>query len=1027
MAESAAVAGVDPSRVNTPEELAACLNGLRRRRGLSYEAMDKAAAERRDWPGRSQLEPLGKSTVGEIVTGKRLPTRGKLLTFLAVCGVTPADLAQWLAAWERARTSDLTRPADAVRVRDARPRLLGVHDAIHVEEEVPGELPVYVPRDIDGAVRAELTANAQRGCFVLLIGGSSVGKTRTLYEAVLAGLPDWWLIHPEDAEAIRRLADAPTPRTVVWLDELQRYLGTGASVTAGTVRSLLRAGAVLATTIWPDEYGNRIAPRRPGYGDPHALDRELLDLAKNFDVADAFTRTENDRALELAAVDARLRLALDSTDGGLTQVLAAGPQLMRWWEQAHDPYAKAIITAAVDARRLGAESPMTTQFLSGAVRGYLTPAQRAIAPADWLERALDYATTPMHGAASTLRPVDDGTMSRTEGYVAADYLLQHSRRTRQDQLGPLSLWDALTTDVAIASDLTRLGQAARARGLYRHAAALWTKAVTLGRADAGNHLINHLRHVAPGDIARAALWAVGHINLRDPLAVARLLGELRGAGADDAVRTLLARDPAGHADLDDPAGVYWLLRALRAAGASDAVHTLATRAADCADLDHPAVALLLRELRSGGTIDAVHSLATRGADHASLDNLLVVALLLTAMRKIGADDAVRTLLARDPAAHASLDDPALALLLRTLREAGAKDAVRTLLARDPAAHASLDDPVGVTGLLLALRQAGASDAVRALATRAADHASLHDPGALALLLMALRHAGAGDVVLTVATRAVGHASLDDPLDVAELLRELREAGANDAVHALIACDPVGHASLDNSAGVAWLLRELREAGANDAVHALIARDPVGHASLDDPRGVACLLRELREAGADDAVHALGTRAVGHASLDDPEKIAELLKELRAAGANDAVHALIARDPVGHASLDHPWAVAQLLGTLHETGASDSVTALITRVVGHASLDDSGALAELLRALHVAGADDAVSALAIRGANAGMFDLFLEVHPDEVSSYWFGREPDGTPSQPWKWQSRLVSTTAELLVDLESQPGAILAG
>jgi len=47
------------------------------------------------------------------------------------------------------------------------------------------------------------------------------------------------------------------------------------------------------------------------------------------------------------------------------------------------------------------------------------------------------------------------------GYQVADYLDQRGRRTRQDQLGPLSLWDALTTRVTSALDLTRLGQAAR--------------------------------------------------------------------------------------------------------------------------------------------------------------------------------------------------------------------------------------------------------------------------------------------------------------------------------------------------------------------------------------------------------------------------------------------------------------------------------------------------------------------------------------------------------------------------------------
>ena len=166
MAEPAAVPGVDPSRVSTPDELAACLDGLRRRRGLSYEAMEKAAAKLPSRSGGSRLEPLPKSTVGEIVTGKRLPAKGKLLTFLTVCEVAPADLAQWLAAWERASTADLARPAGGVRVRDARPRLLGVHAAISVPG-VPDDVPPeYVPRDADAAefgVRAKVAAAARAG------------------------------------------------------------------------------------------------------------------------------------------------------------------------------------------------------------------------------------------------------------------------------------------------------------------------------------------------------------------------------------------------------------------------------------------------------------------------------------------------------------------------------------------------------------------------------------------------------------------------------------------------------------------------------------------------------------------------------------------------------------------------------------------------------------------------------------------------------------------------------------------------
>jgi hypothetical protein len=294
MAGPAAVPGVDPSRVNTPDELAACLDGLRRRR-LSYEVMADLAAKLPSRSGRSRPEPLPKSTVGEIVTGKRLPTKGKLLTFLEVCGVAPADLAQWLAAWERASTAGLARPASGVRVRDAQPRLLGVHDAIQVDGKVPGELPVYVPRDIDDGLRAELAANTQRGCFILLVGASSVGKTRCAAEAVRAALPDWWLVHPAGPDQVAALAQMPSPRTVVWLNELQDYLDGEHGLDAAVVRALLNHPAVIIGTLWPERYAAYTAVPEPGAPDPHRRDRQVLDLAEVVRIAPAFSEAEQDR------------------------------------------------------------------------------------------------------------------------------------------------------------------------------------------------------------------------------------------------------------------------------------------------------------------------------------------------------------------------------------------------------------------------------------------------------------------------------------------------------------------------------------------------------------------------------------------------------------------------------------------------------------------------------------------------------------------------------------------------------------
>ena len=52
---------------------------------------------------------------------------------------------------ERVRTAHLPRPSSAIGVRDADPRLLGVHATIAVDGQ-EGDLPRYVPRDGDDTI-----------------------------------------------------------------------------------------------------------------------------------------------------------------------------------------------------------------------------------------------------------------------------------------------------------------------------------------------------------------------------------------------------------------------------------------------------------------------------------------------------------------------------------------------------------------------------------------------------------------------------------------------------------------------------------------------------------------------------------------------------------------------------------------------------------------------------------------------------------------------------------------------------------
>jgi hypothetical protein len=655
MAGPAAVPGVDPSRVTTPDELAACLDGLRRRRGLSYEAMERAAARLPSRSGRSRPEPLPKSTVGEIVTGKRLPTKGKLLTFLTVCEVAPADLAQWLAAWERARTAGLARPAGGVRVRDARPRLLGVHDAIQVEEKVPGELPVYVPRDIDDGLRAELAANARRGCFVLLIGGSSVGKTRTLYEAVIAALPDWWLVHPSGPDEVTALAQAPPPRTVVWLDELQRYLDGQHGLTGAVVRALLTAHpAVIIGTLWPDRYNTYAAVPAPGAADPHARERQVLDLATVIRIAPEFSPAEQDRARAAASRDRRLTVALESAGYGLTQTLAAAPQLVARWQDARtaDPYAWAVLTAALDVARLGARAPLSPDLLRAAAPGYCTSRQQAEAPGNWFEKALAYATEELRGAAAALSPVGAG-MGQIVGYTVADYLIQHAGRERHYARVPASTWDAILSDIRDPADTTRLADSARDRLLYRYAIPLYHHAADAGDEDGARQLALHLAgrgdldglraRADDGDGAAALRLALVLVERDDldglraradagdraaTVELARLL-DYRG-DPDQAVQILRPLADAGDrvagvrlagvlARLLAKAGDLDKLRARVDAGDGPAAVELAELLADRGDPDQ--AVQILRPFADAGDISAALRLSTLLADLGDLDGV----------------------------------------------------------------------------------------------------------------------------------------------------------------------------------------------------------------------------------------------------------------------------------------------------------------------------------------------------------------------------------------------------------------------
>ncbi|MGW5277391.1 hypothetical protein ACWEQP_33645 [Streptomyces sp. NPDC004044] len=259
------------------------------------------------------------------------------------------------------------------------------HDAAAVAEGVP----VYVPRDIDEELRERLA----RGGFVLLVGDSTAGKSLAAYEAMTATLPDHVLIAPQDRAAVpAALAQAAEERRcVLWLSDLEHYLGADGLTRTGIARVLGGTGhhrVILATL--------RAAEQTRLTGSPATQDeagrmtynaaREVLEQAHLLRVERLFSATEQQRA-EAREWDPRISDALAHADAyGIAEYLAAGPELMRDWQDAWSPNtdpiaptfprAAAFIASAVDIRRAGHTSPLSRGLLEAVHEHYLPPARR---------------------------------------------------------------------------------------------------------------------------------------------------------------------------------------------------------------------------------------------------------------------------------------------------------------------------------------------------------------------------------------------------------------------------------------------------------------------------------------------------------------------------------------------------------------------------------------------------------------------------------------------------------------------------
>jgi tetratricopeptide (TPR) repeat protein len=332
--------------------------------------------------------------------------------------------------------------------------------------------PPYIPRSFD-QVLAERLQEAVKKRFgsIVLIGSSCTGKTRSCWQAIRADkFRNWSVLVPDETRAIKALLKDPsriqTP-TILWLDELQNYLGPdGSGLTPKHLSNLQNCGApiILLGTIWADYYSSLANFRADPWSSRFTEAAGFLNQIDHLiPVPNELDDNERRRGAAFASENAVLQEALSSNDFGVTQIIAGAGDLVRHWTVTMSTEAKAMTDAAIDLRRIGVAGPISLSLLSTLAPTYISKNSRNFHKG-WLEKALPEAIQELRGATSVLIPTSGEIDDDTFTLVPADYILQHGMAIRANIKISDHFWEMLVGKIDDADDRWRIVNSARARG-----------------------------------------------------------------------------------------------------------------------------------------------------------------------------------------------------------------------------------------------------------------------------------------------------------------------------------------------------------------------------------------------------------------------------------------------------------------------------------------------------------------------------------------------------------------------------------
>jgi tetratricopeptide (TPR) repeat protein len=449
---------------------------------------------------------LGLSAIGAAlatVEGKLQPLFGgpaaAVLAAAAVVFTQLEKLLNWIQESQQAEERRLNELRHLLatpyplRLKDSHSRDLGVRtpklpdDSLTVagQEGAP-----YVGRTADAQLRRCLI---NRRPFVLVVGESRAGKSRTAFESVLSPeveLTDHVVLVPAKfnirADALGRIFELANPKelgqapAVLWLDDLHRFLDAGALTPTllNSWRQQVPPNVMIVATIRSEQYqrwmyqqtGTSKEAQTSGVIDQA---RAVLGDASKVELASRLVGEK-----EIAAANEQYGRR-DWLHLGLGEFLALGPELVDKLKTASDPDA-ALFCAVADWERMGLTRPMPRTDLAALWRIYMDKYPRLASSDESFSQALERATAPIPDSDSALLTLID------DGYDADDYVVAY--RDGQGDSGPHrapvphEAWQWVINAVS-PEELLTVGIASWTREEREVALAAWDRAAATATED----------------------------------------------------------------------------------------------------------------------------------------------------------------------------------------------------------------------------------------------------------------------------------------------------------------------------------------------------------------------------------------------------------------------------------------------------------------------------------------------------------------------------------------------------------------